>query len=99
MGVGGVTEFRAIDVITHKIICEFNESLGFALIATEDSLVLRQALKNVVKQFTSHKIYDQRLTLKIAEFQQTMLPTLNAIVEDVFFFYPRILNRRDFNPW
>ncbi|HMF34476.1 MAG TPA: hypothetical protein VKK79_23845 [Candidatus Lokiarchaeia archaeon] len=88
LGTGEQGAFRTIDVVSYKIICEFEGKLGFALITTEDSPVLRQALRNVVHQFKSHNVLTQQSALNLIEFQQQVLPTLNGIVEDVFFFYP-----------
>jgi hypothetical protein len=88
LGTGEQGAFRTIDVVSYKIICEFGGNLGFALIVTEDSPVLRQALRNAVDQFTSHQVYEQKSAMSIDDFQQNLLPTLNSIVEDVFFFYP-----------
>ncbi len=80
--------FDTIDVEDTKIICEFKEHLGFALVISEDSPILRQTLHHIVAKLPGSQLLDQQLKYTIPEFEKNALSTLNVIVEDEFFFYP-----------
>ncbi len=88
LGLSNDAIFDTINVEDTKIICEFKEHLGFALIVSEDSPILRETLHHIVNKLPGTQLLDQQLRLTIPEFEKAALSTLNVIVEDEFFFYP-----------
>ena len=88
LGLSPEANFDTIEVTDTKILCEFKGNLGFALIVSADSPILREALRHIVEKFAVTKVFDDRFNFTFDEFENSVLPILNAIVEDIFFFYP-----------
>ncbi|OLS14023.1 MAG: hypothetical protein RBG13Loki_2338 [Promethearchaeota archaeon CR_4] len=88
LGLHSEGKFDTIEVTDTKIICEFKERLGFALIVSQDSPILRDALRHIVEKFAISKVFANRFSFTSPEFEKSVLPILNTIVEDIFFFYP-----------
>ncbi len=86
LGLSDEANFNTINVEDTKLICEFKENLGFALIISEDSPILRETLHRFVDRMIDTNVFVYRNRWTIEEFEKAVLPGLNAIVEEIFFF-------------
>ncbi len=88
LGLGSEADFDTINIEDTKLISEFRGNLGFALIISEYSPILRETLHRFVDRIIATNIFEFRDHWTIEEFEKAVLPGLNAIVEEIFFFSP-----------